>query len=285
MSSAHDLKSPDSATRVVVRAIVSALAVLFVPQAAWLYLLHRLLVRPAGWEVPAMAAVLVLGAAYLKWGAWPRYGFAFRREGARLNPVPVHIVLAALVAGWGTMIAGFCLYAAHRTGAGMGGESPIALPHVSGGLLIASLVMAGVVAGSIEEVAFRGFLQGTLEKRFGLVPAILVSGLIWAGFHTNHSYFGEEPFVWICIFLSVATMLGTIAHRTNSVLPGIVVHAGFDTAYFVAAGLLQPRVAPIAFVQSLAGPAALLLISAAAAVIAAIAWIVFFRSTRQRSPA
>jgi membrane protease YdiL (CAAX protease family) len=142
------------------------------------------------------------------------------------------------------------------------------------------LVMAGIVAGTVEEIAFRGFMQGTLERRFGIVPAILISGFVWALFHTNHSYFGEEALTWFGIFLSIAAMLGTIAHRTDSVIPGIAVHCGFDIAYFVAAGILAPRIAPIAWVQSFASPAALATAAALFATIALAAWVGFFRATR-----
>jgi membrane protease YdiL (CAAX protease family) len=267
--------------RVFISAIVSGVIVFLVAQAVWLILLRHMLAHPAPmpWEVPAMAAFLACGIAYLKWGAWPARGQAFRREGVRFNAVPARTVVLALAAGWTSMFAGFCAYAAHRTMSGLGGEASLHLPHGGGPALIAGLVMAGIVAGTVEEVAFRGFMQGALEKRFGLVPAIFVSGIVWALFHTNHSYFGEEAALWFAIFLAVAAILGTIAHRTDSVVPGILVHAGFDSAYFVAAGLLQPDITPIAWLQSLASSAALLVISGASALCAVVAWSLFFRAT------
>jgi membrane protease YdiL (CAAX protease family) len=281
MSSQFADTARPGATRAFVSAIVSGVVVFLIAQAVWMILLGHMLARPAPmpWEVPAMAAFLAGGIAYLKWGAWPARGRAFRREGVRFNAVPVRTVLLALVAGWTSMFAGFCAYAAHRAVSGLGGEASLNLPHDGGMGLIAGLVMAGIVAGTVEEVAFRGFMQGALEKRFGLVPAIFVSGIAWALFHTNHSYFGEEAVLWIAIFLAVATILGTIAHRTDSVVPGVLVHAGFDSAYFVAAGLLQPGLAPIAWLQSLASPAALLLISGASALCAVVAWLLFFQAT------
>jgi len=269
------------ALRTVFSAIVSGVIVFLVAQAVWVVLLSHMLAHPTPmpWEVPAMAAFLACGIVYLKWGAWPARGRAFRREGVRFNAVPVRTVLLALAAGWTSMFAGFCAYAAHRTVSGLGGEASLHLPHGGGMGLIAGLVMAGAVAGTVEEIAFRGFMQGALEKRFGLVPAIFMSGIVWALFHTNHSYFGEEAALWFGIFLTVATILGTIAHRTNSVVPGIIVHSGFDSAYFLAAGLLGPRMTPIALLQSLASPATLLLISGVSALCAVVAWILFFQAT------
>ena len=125
--------------------------------------------------------------------------------------------------------------------------------------------------------------QGRLERAYGVVPAILVSGLVWAVFHTNHSYFDTDPLnvvIWFCIFLVVSAMLGTIAHRTNSVLPGIVIHAGFDSTYFISAGLLQPEIAPLTFLESLARPPVFIAAGAMLAVLAALAWAALFRATR-----
>src|SRR5262249_18534547 len=103
--------------------------------------------------------------------------------------------------------------------------------------------------------------------------------------HTNHSYFDTTPLnvaIWFGIFLVVSAMLGTIAHLTNSVLPGIVIHAGFDSTYFVSAGILQPKVAPLTFLESLASPQTFLMIGAGLAVVAVIAWIGLFHAVRTR---
>lgn len=270
-----------SAFRALGSALMAGLSVFLAAQTVWATLLWHMLKEPssAGWGLPVMATFLIAGASWLKWGPWPARGRDWRRTGVRLNPVPLRTILFALGAGWSTMVAGFCLYVAHRSGTGMGGENPITLPHLRGLLFYAALVMAGIVAGFVEEVAFRGFMQRPLERRFGIVPAILVSGTAWALCHTNHGYFREEAVVWLGIFLAVAAMLGTIANRTDSVVPGILVHAGFDSVYFLAAGLLQPRIAPIAFVQSLASPPSLLLISATSGLFATVCWCLFLRAT------
>ncbi len=282
MSQSLTMPAPRTgAVSTVVKAIVSGCIVAMIGLGAWGGLGLTALRQPGfmPWLVPAMASVLVLGAAYLKWGKWPNSGAAFRSEAVRLNAVRLKPFLLSLIAGWSTMLTGFCLYVAHRAASGMGGENPLSLPHAPLAMLLPGLVMAGLVAGVVEEIAFRGFIQGTLERRFGIVPAILVSGFVWALFHTNHSYFGEEALVWFGIFLSVATMLGTIAHRTNSLIPGIAVHAGFDISYFVAAGILQPRIAPIAWVQSFASAQELIAAAAVFAVVMVLSWIAFFRAT------
>ncbi|MBI3675664.1 MAG: CPBP family intramembrane metalloprotease [Proteobacteria bacterium] len=284
MTQTYPAQATPGALRVLAKATFSGIAVAGLSLVVWNGLLIGALRNPQWWTwiVPVMAAVLVGTAAYLRWGTWPKSGRVFRREGLRFNRVPLKTILFSLVAGWSTMIAGFCVYVAHRSLLGMGGEVPITLPHAPFALLLPGLLMGAFVAGCTEEVAFRGFMQRTLEKRFGVVPAILFSGLVWGLFHTNHSYFGEEIVVWLGIFLSVAAMLGTFAYRTNSVIPGILVHSGFDAAYFVAAGALQPRIAPIAWLQSIASPTILLVAASLAATIAFFAWISFLRATKNR---
>lgn len=265
-------------------AIGSGVAVLLVGEAVWLRLIAAYAQHPTPfpWFVPAMALLLGLAAAWMIWRSrsdrrhWSAY--------ARLNAVPLRSFGLALIAGWSTFFAGAGAYIAYRMQSGLGGEVPMTLPPGPKSAIIAGLAMAAIVAGTIEEISVRGFIQGRLEKAFGLVPAIAVSGLVWGLFHTNHSYFDTTALdvaIWLGIFMTVSAMLGTIAQRTNSVLPGMVVHAGFDATYFVAAGILQPKIAPLAFLESLAAPHAFAAIGGGLAVVALIAWIALFRATRR----
>jgi hypothetical protein len=128
-------------------------------------------------------------------------------------------------------------------------------------------------------------MQSRLEKAYGLVPAILISGFVWALFHTNHSYFNTsavDVVVWFGVFFTVSTILGRIANLTNSVLPGIVIHAGFDATYFVSAGILQPRIAPLAYLESLASAQDFLVAGLCLGVVSVFAWIALHRAVRAR---
>jgi membrane protease YdiL (CAAX protease family) len=88
------------------------------------------------------------------------------------------------------------------------------------------LVMASVVAGVVEEAAFRGYMQGAIERRHGPVVAILVTGALFGlGHFTHHpdSMLSMMPF-----YLAVAAIYGGLAYLTNSILPGLVLHAVGD---------------------------------------------------------
>ncbi|MGZ5936000.1 MAG: CPBP family intramembrane glutamic endopeptidase [Rhizomicrobium sp.] len=271
--------------RTLVVSIGSGVAIILAGEAVWIGMIAVYTKHPSPfpWIVPAMALFLAAGAAWMRWGHWPRFGVAARRAGVRLNAVPLRTFVLALVSGWSTFFAGAGFYVAWRMTSGLGGEVPMTIPPGPKPAIIACLAMAAIVAGVIEEVAVRGFMQGRLEKAYGVVPAILVSGFVWALFHTNHSYFDTSPLniaIWFGIFLTVSAMLGTIAHLTNSVLPGIVIHAGFDSTYFVSAGILQPKIAPLRFLESLAAPHTFDAIGAALAIMALFAWIALLRSER-----
>jgi uncharacterized protein len=59
-----------------------------------------------------------------------------------------------------------------------------------------------------EEVFFRGFIQTRFEKSFGMIPAIIFSGLCFALYHSAQSFIGldiRELFVLFCtgIFFSI----------------------------------------------------------------------------------
>jgi membrane protease YdiL (CAAX protease family) len=262
------------ALRILALAIVPAIAVIVAGEGIWISMIAAYSSHPTAvpWFVPAMAVVLAAGLYGFKRAGWP----------VRLNAVRAKPFVLALIAGWSTFFAGAGFYIAYRMQSGLGAEVPMSLPRGPHTAVVIGLAMAAVVAGVLEEFAVRGLIQTRLEKACGIVPAIAASGFVWAIFHTNHSYFDTTPLnvaIWFGIFYVVSAMLGTIASRTNSLLPGMVIHAGFDSTYFVSAGVL-PSHAPLAFVESLAAPHTFQMVGAALAVIAALAWRAFFDVTR-----
>lgn len=105
--------------------------------------------------------------------------------------------------------------------------------------------MGSIVAGVVEEAAFRGYLQGTIERRHGPVIAILVTGSIFGFAHFTHP---EVTLVLLPYYLAVAAVYGALAYLTNSILPSLVLHAGgnmlsafdlFHGRHFGMAGRLE----------------------------------------------
>jgi membrane protease YdiL (CAAX protease family) len=46
--------------------------------------------------------------------------------------------------------------------------------------------MSALVAGFCEEAAFRGYMQGPIERRYGPVVAILATGIAFGFAHLSH---------------------------------------------------------------------------------------------------
>ena len=74
-----------------------------------------------------------------------------------------------------------------------------------------------VIAGFAEEMLFRGFVQKTFEYRRGITQAVMSSSLLFAIIHLN-------PW-WLIQILLLAFLLGILAWRAESILPGVIVHA------------------------------------------------------------
>ena len=85
--------------------------------------------------------------------------------------------------------------------------------------------MSSVVAGVVEETAFRGYMQRPIERRHGPVVAILVTGLAFGLAHFTHR---EVGVVLLPFYLGIAATYGTLARLTDSIFPGMLLHAGTD---------------------------------------------------------
>jgi len=76
---------------------------------------------------------------------------------------------------------------------------------------------AVIIAAVGEELIFRGVLQKALEKKGDVTRAVLLTSISWALIHLI-------PHWAIQIFI-MGVIIGFLAWRTNSVYPGIIVHA------------------------------------------------------------
>jgi membrane protease YdiL (CAAX protease family) len=88
-------------------------------------------------------------------------------------------------------------------------------------------LMGGTTAGVVEEMAFRGYMQTGLE-RHDRANAIWITSLVFVAAHLTH---GIAAVVMLGPGMFVASMLyGTLARRTGTILPGMVLHVLGDLA-------------------------------------------------------
>jgi membrane protease YdiL (CAAX protease family) len=101
--------------------------------------------------------------------------------------------------------------------------------HSSGDWILI-LLSSVVVAPLVEEMLFRGFLQGALERRLEITKAVLAAAFIFACIHVNPWWFVE--------ILILGVLLGVLTWRSGSIFPAIIVH-GINNG--LAIGLINTK--------------------------------------------
>jgi len=215
---------------VVVRAIVVGLFVLvggnFLPQG----LIGANFTSPA---VP-WSAVLIAGYLWLYWRYvggrwWPASTSESRRRDLRAAPLSAQLWGWSLVAGISGIAALTTLSYTLARLLPLGLGLPDALLNLPPLTLVTIVVTISVMAGIVEEAAFRGYMQGRIERRHGPVAAILVVSIVFALAHFPTSLAAIPR---MCLILIASTGYGILAYLTRSILPGVILHAAGDIFSF-----------------------------------------------------
>jgi len=218
-------------------AAVVAFVILFFGQGLWTALLvlnlgHNPTALP--WSVVAMAGVLWLMWQYLGGRWWPRSTSETRRRCLRANRVsPVMLSLSflagvmAVIALAGLWIVFFQLV---RTPANILADAA-KYPLLT---VVLVTIMSSLVSPIVEEIAFRGYFQGTLERVFPVSIAVFVSSLLFMLAHVNHGWYWPK----LTVYFLAGVTFGLIAWLTNSILASLPVHIVGDLTFFL---LVWPR--------------------------------------------
>jgi membrane protease YdiL (CAAX protease family) len=180
---------------------------------------------PVPLQAPALAAaaavLVAAGPGGLRWLA----GRCLRRP-------PVRLLVAALLLplAIGALAA---LLAAAR-----GGGPPL----LAIGSPLETLLVGPLLAGLVEEPAWRGALQGALGRRVRAVPAWLCTGVVWYAWHRLQSPpeslggFGGADVVGLTYVISVAVVYGWLCDLAGgAVLVPLVAHAAMHVTFTVFA--------------------------------------------------
>jgi uncharacterized protein len=90
------------------------------------------------------------------------------------------------------------------------------------------IVLSVIGAPLVEELFFRGLIQGAFTRRIGAVPSIFVTALIFSVAHV----FSEGAFAPLVLF-PAALVLGYLRHRTGRLAAGMIAHATFNASLFL----------------------------------------------------
>jgi membrane protease YdiL (CAAX protease family) len=176
------------------------------------------------WAVPIMAAYLLLYWRYLSRGSgWPQSTAAARRANARANALHADAWGAALLAGMLGLASILLLQGVMGRLVVLPQQRELDVSQYPATTVLLWVVMSAVVAGVVEETSFRGYLQRPIERRYGPVVAILITGSVFGFAHFQHPEIG---LVLLPYYLAVSAVYGALAYLTDSIFPSMVLHAG-----------------------------------------------------------
>jgi membrane protease YdiL (CAAX protease family) len=172
------------------------------------------------WAVPLTALYLWFFWRYLAgWGP-PKWTVEARCTCLRANRVSGLVWAWALFAGLlGIVALVLGLRVANRLVVLPQQQLPD-LSQVPELTVLSLLLMAAPVAGIVEEAAFRGYMQGPIERRYGLPIGILITGTMFAVAHLDFTLI-----LWP-YYVAVAAIYGTATYLSQSILPAVVLHTG-----------------------------------------------------------
>lgn len=138
--------------------------------------------------------------------------------------------VGAVVGRFLPLIVLICLIVA---GSGFGtpnGASPEILGLTPSGTTAWVVVITLAVIGAplVEELFFRGLLQGAFTRRVGAVPALFITAVIFSFAHVLN----EGALAPVALF-PLALVLGYLRHRTGRLAAGMVAHALFNASLFL----------------------------------------------------
>lgn len=117
---------------------------------------------------------------------------------------------------------------------------PFNIDFESGSIMIAAIQT--LFAVTMEELIFRGYVYGAMERTFTEGSAIIMSGVLFGLFHIIRILdMGVALGLLKTLYAAcIGIVLGIVFYRTRSVVPGIVVHFILNTAaYFGEDGLID----------------------------------------------
>jgi membrane protease YdiL (CAAX protease family) len=219
-----------SVGKTVAAALLMGLTIQLAGTLAWVAMI-RLNVREhpeSPWAAATTGCWLVIMLVWLSGRGWPRSTSAFRRHHLRLwRPEPgawsgdslaTILGLAGAMVGLAVM---YVLIGASRSTVDLS-------PYPTTAIRFSVLLMGPLVAGVVEEAAFRGYMQRHLE-RIGPSFAILVTSVVFTLLHAT------QGLTYLLLFapgIFVASVIyGHLALKSGSILPGMVLHFAGDLAY------------------------------------------------------
>jgi membrane protease YdiL (CAAX protease family) len=110
------------------------------------------------------------------------------------------------------------------------GQTPLERLLSSRSAILIFVVFGVAVAPLLEEIIFRGFVFKVLWEVGGPRMAILVTAALFALLHA-----GQLAGNWgsVVLIFVVGCILSIVRHRSNSIIPSVIVHTSYNAMLFV----------------------------------------------------
>ena len=230
---------------VAVRAILTGLLVVVFGALGWsvLFVATNRLTPSIPWASgPAFVVVgglyLWLYWRYLGGAGWPHSTAEARRKNRRGNRLSGAVWAWSLGAGALAILSYVAFLLVWERVIRLQAWTMFSNLHFSFVTALCFLLATAAEAGVVEEAAFRGYMQAPLEKRYGPVVAIVIASVVFGAIHLLN---GNFELTWLFPYAIFGAILGTLAYLTDSILPGLVLHAVGDAVRFLFVWRLGPN--------------------------------------------
>lgn len=143
---------------------------------------------------------------------------------------------AGLVVGGGVGLLGFqygALFVLREVGL-MTAENQAVVPAGDPvAYYLAMIVLSLLVVGPVEEVLFRGVVQGGLRRAFDAAPAVLIASLLFGLVHLSAlEGTAGQRWAYVAVVVVLGCVLGVLYERTNNVLVPGLAHGVYNAAIY-----------------------------------------------------
>jgi membrane protease YdiL (CAAX protease family) len=223
----------------IVRALILGLLATGTGQLPWSLLVGaNMSIAPAiPWSAAVMIVYLSFWWLYLQGHGWPASTKDARRRDLRgtipAGPILRWSLISAAAAGLALRaLADLARRFSVRPGQDL--VPPEVLAKYPAATVFILLMMTALVSGTVEEAAFRGYMQSPLERRYGAPAAISLVGAVFSLAHFRPEAPDMIPWlIFIPAYFGGAVAFGALASLSGSILPGLLCHILFNAAGFL----------------------------------------------------
>ena len=189
----------------------------------------EVLLSQAHVAIPLQMAAWVPVLAYIAYVVSVRWRVPLRTGLAWLpmRGTPARYARLGLLLACGSLLASIAI-------GGEGQSTPMDAILADPDSLWAVVGFGVLVAPCVEELVFRGFLFGSLERLHGRAVAVAATSALFAGLHGGQ-YGWQAP--KLAVLLAVGLVLGAVRSHSGSTIASTVVHTAYNAALLVSLGI------------------------------------------------